>query len=121
MPSRIPAGEMRHTVTIKQHKIESGTTAFDSYGNVSTSSTAWETVARVRAKIEQLTGNEATIARQIYPNASHRVTVDYNATLASTGGSRRAAVFGLRFLNIGAVIDPNMERFQLQLLCGEER
>lgn len=108
-------------VTIKQHKIERGTTAYDSFGQVSHSSTAWETVARCKAKIEHLSGNEAIIARQIYPNASHRLTVDYNATLASTGGSRRAAVFGLRFLHVGAVIDPNMERFQLQLLCGEER
>lgn len=121
MPSRVPAGEMRHTVTIKQHKIERGTTAYDSFGQVSQSSTAWETVAKLRAKIEHLSGNEAIIARQIYPNASHRLTVDYNAILASTGGSRKAAVFGLRFLHVGAVIDPMNERFQLQLLCGEER
>lgn len=112
---------MRHLVTIKEHKIEGGTTAYDSYGQLSPSSTAWVTGASVRGKIEQLTGTEAELARQIYPQASHRVTVDYNSTLASTGGTRRAVVFGSRFMYIGGVVNPDLENFQLQLLCGEER
>lgn len=118
---RVPAGEMRHVVHIKQHKIEAGTTAYDSYGQVSTSTTAWDVGIKARAKIEQLSANELEIARQVYPKASHRVTVDYNSTLASTGGARRAVVFGSRYLWIGGVIDPDMERRQLNLICGEER
>lgn len=121
MSVRVPAGEMRHVVTIKEHKIDAGTTAYDTYGQVSVSTTAWATGITTRAKIEQLSGNEAVIARQIYPNASHRVTIDYNSTLASTGGSRRAVVFGSRYLHIGAVINEDMENRQLQLICGEER
>lgn len=121
MAIRIPAGEMRHVVAIKEHKIDAGTTAYDTYGQVSVSTTAWATGITTRAKIEQLSGNESVIARQIYANATHRVTIDYNSTLASTGGARRAVVFGSRFLHIGAVINPDLENRQLQLLCGEER
>jgi head-tail adaptor len=118
---RIPAGEMQHVVTIRQHKIEAGTTALDSFGQVSASSTAWTTTVTRRAKIEQLSGDEATIARQLYSHASYKVTLDYDATIASTGGSRRAVVFNNRFLHIGAVLNPDMENKQLELLCGEER
>jgi nucleotidyltransferase/DNA polymerase involved in DNA repair len=121
MAKRIPAGEMRHVVTIREHKIEAGTTAYDSYGQLSVSSTAWETGITTRAKIEQLSADELVIARQIYPSASYRVTVDYNSTLARTGGTRRAGVFGSRFLFVGGIINPDLENVQLQLLCGEER
>jgi head-tail adaptor len=121
MAKRIPAGEMRHYVTIKEHKIDAGTTAYDSFGQVSISTTAWTTGITTRAAIEQLSGDEAVVARQIYPRATHRVTVDYNSTLASTGGTRRAVVFGSRYLHIGAIINPDLENWQLQLLCGEER
>lgn len=112
---------MRHYVTLKEHKIESGSTAVDTYGQVSTSTTAWRSMTNARAKIEQLSGTEVEIARQLYPKASHMVTVDYNATLASTGGARRAVLFGSRWLFIGAVINPDLENRQLQLVCGEER
>lgn len=121
MAKRIPAGELRHLVTIRQHKLESGSTAYDTYGHVSASSTALETVIATRAKIEQLTGEELEIARQLYPRARHRVTIDYDATLASTGGARRTVVFGNRVMHIGGVINPDLENVQLQLLCGEER
>lgn len=118
---RTAAGEFRHPVVIKSHKIEAGTTAYDTYGQLSASSTAWTTIISRRAKIEQLSGDEALIARQIYPKATYRVTLDYDATLASTGGARRAVVFNSRFLYVGAVLNPDMENVELQLLCGEER
>lgn len=121
MSTRVPAGEMRHQVTIKEHKIESGSTAVDTYGQVSASSTAWATGITTRAKIEQLSGRELELARQNYATATHRVTIDYNSTMNSTGATRRAVVFGSRFMFIGAVLNEDMENRQLQLLCGEER
>lgn len=121
MAKRIPAGEMRHRVTIKEHKIESSSTAYDSYGQLSPSSTAWRTGITTRARIRQLGGDELQIARQIYPRASHEVTIDYNSTMDSTGGSRRAVLFGTRWMHVGAVINEDLENFQLRLLCGEER
>jgi head-tail adaptor len=121
MVKRLPAGEMRHRVNVKQHKQDAGTTAYDSYGQLSASSTAWATLVSRRAKIEQLGGSEAELARQIYPKATYKVTLDYNETLATTGGSRRAVEFNSRMLHIGAVINPDMENVRLELLCGEER
>jgi head-tail adaptor len=118
---RIPAGDMRHVVTIKEHKIEAGSTALDTFGQLSVSSTAWTSTVTRRAKIEQLSGDEAQIARQLYPRATYRVTVDYDEVLASTGGSRRSVLFNNRYLFVGAVLNPDMENVQLQLLCGEER
>jgi head-tail adaptor len=112
---------MRHLVTIKRHKIEAGTTAYDTFGQVSTSSTAWSQGVARRAAIEQLSGNEAVLARQLYPNASYRVTVDYDSSLASTGGARQAVFYGTRILYVGAVLNPDLENLQLELLCGEER
>lgn len=120
MATRLPAGKMRHVVAIKEHKIDAASTDYDSYGQVSASSTAWSTVLKARAAIEQLSGREAEVARQVYASATHRVTVDYHATLASTGGSRRAVVFGDRFLHVGAVLNEDQENVQLQLLCGED-
>jgi len=122
MSRRVPAGEMRHVVTIKEHKIDAGTTGYDtSYGQVAVSTTAWVTGITTRAKIESLSGQEAVVARQIYPRATHRVTIDYNSTMNSTGGTRRAVVFGSRYLHIGAIVNEDQENRQLQLLCGEER
>ena len=121
MARRVPAGEMRHLIRIKQHKIEDGSTAYDAYGLISASSTAWETGTVMRAKIEQLSGEEAMNARQIYPRATYLITVDYNSTLASTGGTRRAVLFDDRFMHVGGILNPDMENIQLQLLCGEER
>lgn len=118
---RLAAGDLRHVVTIRQHKIEAGTTALDTFGQVSASSTAWATTVTRRAKIEQLSGDEAIIARQLYPHASYKVTLDYDETIASTGGARRLVSFNNRSLFIGAVLNPDMENVQLELLCGEER
>lgn len=121
MARRVPAGEMRHPVSIVQHKIDSGTTAYDSYGQVSATTTAWTEIASGRAAIEQLSGTEAEIARQVYPKATYRVTVDYSSVLDSTGGSRRSVRFGSRYLHIGGMMNPDLENVQLQLLCSEER
>lgn len=118
---RVPAGELRHLVTIRSHKIEAGSTAYDSYGQLSASSTAWTTIVTRRAKIEALSGDEAIIARQLYPHASYKVTIDYDETLGSTGGFRRAVVFQNRFLYVGTIRNPDLENVQLELICGEER
>lgn len=112
---------MKHLVTVKKRKIDRGTTAYDSYGAVSASSTAWETVCVRRAKIDALNATEAQIARQVYPTASHRVILDYDATLASTGANRCAILWNDRFLHVAGVINVSGWNWQLEVLCGEER
>ncbi len=118
---RIPTGEKRHWVTIKRHKIETSSTAVDEYGQLSASSTAFVNTVGCWAKIEQLTGEELELARQIYPKATYQITIDYASTMDSTGASRRSVEYNNRLYHIGAIVNPNMENIDLQLLCGTER
>jgi SPP1 family predicted phage head-tail adaptor len=108
-------------VQIKQHKIDAGTTGYDTFGQVSISSTAWTNIFTRRAKIEQLSGVEAERARQLYPMATYRVTVDYDSKIGSTGGNRKVVMYRGRQLFVGAILNPDLENVQLELLCGEER
>ena len=117
MAKRTPAGERRHVVSIEDNASE-GT--YDSYGQVSAASSDWTTSVNDRAKIETLSGDEGILARQIYPNASKRVTIDYHSTMMTTGATRRRVKFGSRYLYVGAVVNPDEENVELQLLCGEE-
>ena len=118
MAKRIPAGDLRHVVSIQDNTAE-GT--YGTYGEVASTSTSWGTLKSLRAKIEQLSGNEATIARQIYPTVTHRVTIDYCSTLGSTGATRRRVQFGSRNFNIFAVMNVDEENVQMELLCSEDR
>lgn len=119
MSVRLPAGEMRHVLKIMEHKIESNTTAYDTYGMVSASSTAWHYVSTVRGNIKELSGAKESISRQKYPTASHMVTIDYNSILASTGGTRRAFLFGTRWMFMSAILNPDQENRQMQVVCSE--
>lgn len=121
MVRRRPAGEFRHVIDIVTHPLDAGTT-FDTYGQVTTATTAWsKTLANRRAKIEQLSGDELALARQLYPNASYRITMDYESALNSTGATRKAVIFANRFLYIGAIQNTDMENIEHVLLCGESR
>ena len=117
---RTPSGEKRHWVWIKRHKIESSSTAVDAYGQLSTSSTALVNVTGTWAKIEQLNGTELEVARQIYPQASYQITIDYSSTLDSTGATRREVEYNNRIYHIGAIVNPDLENIEMQLLCGTE-
>lgn len=121
MYRRTQAGEKNKYVTIKRHKIESSSTSLDTYGQLSTSTTAQVKSFSAWAKVEQLAGDELVVARQIYPQATYRFTIDYNSTLDSTGGSRRAVEYNNKLYHIGSVINPDLENIELQLLCGTER
>ena len=116
MVKRIPAGMFRHQVTLQTQS-----TALDSYGQTSASTTAWGNDDTVRAHITTLSGREVEIARQIYPSATHRVTIEYLSSMDSTGATRKRVLFGERALFIGHVNNPDMENWHLELLCGEER
>lgn len=106
---------MRHQISL-----QSFGTAVNTYGQASTTGT-WSTDKTVRAAIEPLGGNEAVLARQIYPKATFRVTIDYQSTLNATGATRTRVLFGSRALYIGSIRNYDEENFQQELLCGEER
>lgn len=109
---------MRHRVEIQS--LASST--LDSYGRVTqASSSDWNTDYIVQAKIMDLRGEEAALARQIYPRATSTVSVDYISALDSTGATRRRVKFGSRYLYVGYIRDVDNEHFVHQLVCGEER
>ena len=113
MAKRIAAGDMRHVIEIQDDVGEQ-----DSYGQITHD---WNTCIETRAKLETLRGAEGDLARQIYPHATTRATIDYRSELSSTGATRMRLCFGDRTLFIGAVINPDEENVYLELLCGEER
>ncbi len=115
MAKRIPAGQMRHTV-----KIQAYSTGLDTYGQSSTAG-LWNDCVEVRAKISPLRGNEAILARQVYPSASHSIMIDYLSTMDTTGATQLRVLYGSRAMNIGAILNPDEENWQMELLCGEER
>lgn len=115
MARRIAAGMLRHTVSLQTQS-----TVADSFGQLS--STAWGTnKSGLRAHIEVLSGSELELARQLYTQASHRVTIEYLPTLDTTGITHRRFLFGSRYLYIGHINNPEFENRHLEILCGEER
>ncbi len=118
MPRRIAAGELRHLISIQSH---GGEGTYDTYGQISASTTNWTTDQNLRAKVEPLQGQEAVLAQQTYPKATHRVTTEYYSALNSTGATRKRILFGSRVLHIGAILNEEEESWHLELLCGEER
>ena len=113
MAKRIPAGELRQLVEVQRDIGE-----LDSYGQISHE---WITDFELRAKIEILRGREGELARQLYPHAEYKVSMEYHPDLYASGATQRRLLFGERILHIGAVLNPDEENVMLELLCGEER
>ena len=110
------AGSLRHLVYVESH-----TTGLDSYGQQASSSTGWTRGAGLRCFIEPLSGEEGDIARRRFPEASHRVVLDYNTTLASTGATAKRLAFGSRNFHIFEIRNLEEESFQMELTVGEKR
>ncbi len=106
---------MRHQVALQSYS-----TALNSYGQASTTG-SWITDKIVRASIAPLSGDEGVLARQVYPNASYKVVIDYQSTLNCTGATRTRVLFGSRAMHIGYIRNYDEENFQQELLCGEDR
>ena len=104
-------GKLRHTITI-----QSPTGSRDSYGERTTS---WTNVKDVRAEIRPVSAGEQYSAFQSHGNITHRVTIRYDAALASMDASWRV-LFNSRALVLVAPprnIDERSRRWEL--LCNE--
>ena len=108
---KIQPGRVRHQIDVYLPS-----TGLDVYGRRSGTDTV--IYAAVPAAIEQLTALELIRARQIYPEATHRV----HLTLYPSHGltAKHYLLFGSRRLNIGAVIDTENIGVEIELLCREE-
>jgi len=100
----------RHSVDIQTL---SGSTTAASRGQ---SQKSYSTVQTVRGSIEQLRGEEALIARQIHPRATHQVEMYYSDRV----NTRARLKFGDRVLNIHQVENRGERDRVLRLLCSEE-
>ena len=108
---KIQPGRVRH-----QDDVYLPATGLESYGRRSGSDTL--IYAAVPAAIEQLTALELIRARQIFPEATHRVYLTLYPSHGVT--SKHYLMFGTRKLHIGAVIDSENVGVELELLCKEE-
>ncbi len=106
-----PAGDLRHTVTVRNNAADAAT--YGTRGEVTFSSTHEWTA---RALVEPLGGSEGMLVRQTFPTASHRVTLRYDSRLTV----RSRVVFENSTLHVAGIIDvDNRHRDQI-VICGSE-
>ena len=105
-----PAGTMRHVVNIQK---DSGAGTYDSLGQTSGSAVTVEN--GVKCSIENLTGRELELARQVFPLATHRVRMLYRADV----NEKYWLLFGTRKLHVGHVENVDELNRELRLLVGE--
>ena len=104
-------GRIRHQVNVYLPS-----TSVDDYGRRTGDDTL--VYAAVPAFIEQLTALELIRARQVYPEATHRLQM---IVFPGHGiSSKHYLKFGDRTLHIGAVIDEQNIGVEIELLCKEE-
>ncbi len=102
------AGELRHRVTIQRL-----VTGQDDYGQPLD---AWQDVATVWAKVEDLTGREYFQAQQVPTvQVSSRVTIRWRSDVKP----EMRVLASNRLLDIKAALDPDGKRRELQLMCLE--
>lgn len=102
------AGSLRHSVSIENY-----TTARGANG---TETQSWSAAETVWASIEQLSGRELMIARQIKADATHRITMRYTSNL--TAKSR--VVFGSRvFYPLDPPANTDQKNFEYVFMARE--
>lgn len=101
------AGKLRHRVTIKQKSVTR-----DSFGG---EVITWTAVATVWAAVEPLTGREWLEGRQVAAEVSTRIRVRYRSGVLP----EMQATYGSHTYDILAVIQPEENRQELQLMCQE--
>lgn len=108
---KFQAGTMRHQIDIYLP-----TSSVDAYGRRSGTDTV--VYENVPCSIEQLTALELARARQIWPEATHRVRITAFPSHGIT--SKHYLKFGTRTLHIGGIVDAENIGVELELLCKEE-
>lgn len=108
----IPAGKMRHRVTIQQRAVTQGI-----YGE---QADTWADVATVWAEVMPLTGKNLLAAQQMAPEVSHRITIRYAVAFADpqTVAKYRVSYSG-RLFNIHASYSPSEGLALIVILASE--
>ena len=103
----IRTGDLNRRITIQTR-----TAGQDSYGQ---QVTTWSDLLSCWALIEPLAGRELEIAQAVNAAVDHKVTILYRSTVTA----QHRVVYQGRYLNISAVLDPEMAHEVLHLMCGE--
>jgi SPP1 family predicted phage head-tail adaptor len=101
------AGRLRHRVTIKSKSVTR-----DTFGGETVS---WTTTATVWAAVEPLTGREWLEGKQAAADVTTRIRMRYRSGISP----EMQAVYGAHTYDILAVIQPEENRREIQLMCRE--
>lgn len=104
----MPAGRLRHQVTIQEPALGSA----DVYGE---QVEAWADVVTVSAEVRILDAIEAWKAKQSQPEATVQVTTRYNEEMTSD----KRLLFGTRYLYPLSVV-PDIKNTMMRVLCKEK-
>lgn len=110
MSTRIQAGKLRHKVQIQRNSGE-GT-----YGDHGETTENWVKDYDAWAEIKTLTGRELELARQVYPTATHQITMRFDSRL---GNTRHRIAHGPKAFNIDHIEDVDQRNIVHVCLCGE--
>ena len=110
MTIHTPAGPLRHVVAIQQPV----TAIVDGLG--ATAPTTWTAVySAVRAEVRPLRGDQYLAGQQLASIVDYKIRIRYHSGIKN--GWR--VVFGTRIYKIVSVIDPEMRKIYLDLMCKE--
>ena len=98
---------MRHRVTIKQKSVTR-----DTFGG---EVVAWVTVATIWAAVEPLTGREWLEGRQMAAEVTTRIRMRYRSGVLP----EYQVTYGSHTYDVLAVIQPEENRREMQLMCRE--
>jgi len=101
------AGKLRHRVQVQTYSETQ-----DTYGEPDRT---WTTATTVWASIEPLSGQELLAAQQLAAEASHRVIVRYNSSIAPTSRLK----FGTRVFDIVSALNWQERGATMELFCKE--
>lgn len=102
------AGKLRHRIFIEltaETRTESGAVQRD-----------WSTLLQRWASVESTSGREQYFARQVYPTATHVVTMRYSDEVTTD----MRVKLGERFLYIDSVTDVDQRHIETRLICTEK-
>lgn len=109
------AGKLRKRLVIQRNTAKDSPETRDSYGQQRND--GWTTVATVWGSIEPLSGNEAFVAQQLLPQASHRIRIRFTPTFV-VGASYRVQ-YGSRTFHIAPPLNTEERNIELVIAAVE--
>lgn len=104
----IVAGNLRQRLTLQ---VDTGTTLDNRGAHVEN----WVNLSILPAQVETLDGKKLDVARQVFPMATHKITMRYYPL----DPNLHRFEFEGRIFSIGSIIDAMNQHIKLEVLCKE--